>query len=73
MSEASDPRRPLIAVKVGVFPPDEHDRGYRAYTRWYNPEWKGCCEHEVEVYERRDAKAKAIQEHKEQCQQDQQQ
>jgi hypothetical protein len=62
-----DPRRPLHHVKVGIFPFDGRNTRFMAYTTWYNPEWPGCCEHEVEVFERRDAKAKAIQEHKERC------
>jgi hypothetical protein len=63
-----DPRTPLAkAVKVGVFPPDADTRFYRAYTRWYNPQWKGCCEHTVEAVNGTAAKKLAIEEHKERC------
>ena len=55
------------AIKVGVFPPDDSCRSYRAYTRYYLTSWPGCCEHEVEAINGTDAKALAIQEHKDQC------
>ena len=62
-----DPRRPLKPIKVGVFPPDEGSRTYMAYTLWYNPQWPGCCEHEVEAVNGTEAKKIAIKEHKERC------
>jgi hypothetical protein len=68
LTSNGDPRiKQPIMIKVGVFPPDESDRHYRAYTRWYNPEWPGCCEHEVEAINGTEAKKLAIQEHKDQC------
>ena len=65
--QLDDPRRPLKLIKVGVFPPDEGSRSYRAYTRYYNTGWKGCCEHEVEAVNGSGAKEIAIAEHKERC------
>jgi hypothetical protein len=62
-----DPSRPRKLIKVGVFPNDEGSSGYRAYTTWYNPQWPGCCEHEVEAVNGTEAKKLAIQEHKERC------
>ena len=63
----SDPRRPLRLITVGVFAPGPHERTYRAYTRWYNSTWSGCCEHEIEAVNGSEAKKIAIREHKEQC------
>jgi hypothetical protein len=63
-----DPRiRRTKAITVGVFPPDERERSYRAYTRWYNPQWEGCCEHTVDAVNGSEAKRAAIQEHKDRC------
>lgn len=62
-----DPRRPLKLIKVGVFPPDDDCRSYRAYTRYYNTAWPGCCEHEVEAVNGTEAKEIAVKEHKERC------
>jgi hypothetical protein len=56
-----------LEVKVGIF----SWRGssgkmlYNAYTVWYNPQWKGCCEHIVERGP--DAKKRAIEQHKQEC------
>ena len=66
----TDPRLPQPKViKVGVFG-DVRASGkpyYMAYTTWYNPQWKGCCEHTVEAINGTAAKKAAIREHKEQC------
>jgi hypothetical protein len=62
-----DPRRPLKLIKVGVFPFDERNTRFSAYTTWYNPQWKGCCEHKVEALNGTEAKKLAIAEHKERC------
>lgn len=67
--EAGDPRLPRKKlITVGVFPFGE-DRPHRfnAYTLWYNPEWQGCCEHNVEAINGSEAKKLAIAEHKETC------
>jgi len=40
---------------------------YMAYTTWYNPQWKGCCEHEVEAVNGTEAKKIAVEEHKKHC------
>lgn len=73
--DVDDPRVPQKQwVKVGVFPFGKaHDAGkpatrFSAYTTWYNPEWKGCCEHQVLAINGTEAKKLAIQEHKEHCQ-----
>jgi hypothetical protein len=55
-------------MKVGVFP----YRGkikvrYMAYTVWYDPRWRGCCEHHVLNVNRTAAKKLAIQQHIERC------
>lgn len=63
---ALDPR----TFKVGVFPVfpfDDHNTRFNAYTTWYNPNWKGCCEHTVDAINGTEAKKLAIQEHKEHC------
>lgn len=53
---------------VGVFEQHEHPtRKPMAYTRWYNPAWFGCCEHEVEAVNGTDAKKLAIAEHVNRC------
>jgi hypothetical protein len=66
--EQLDPRLPQPKViKVGIFPFDERNTRFMAYTTWYNPQWKGCCEHEVEAVNGTEAKRLAIQEHKERC------
>lgn len=65
--DTGDPRRPLKLIKVGVFPPDDSCRSYRAYTLWYNPQWPRCCEHEVEAVNGTEAKKIAVKEHKERC------
>lgn len=57
----------LKLIKVGVFPPSGDSHVYMAYTRWYNPQWPGCCEHEVEAVNGTIAKKIAIKEHKERC------
>ena len=50
--------------KVGVFPHQGKKRvRYMAYTRDYNPQWKGCCEHEVEAVNGTRAKFLAIMAH----------
>lgn len=67
VSTLNDPRKPLRTIKVGVFPPEEGSRTYMAYTRWYNPQWPRCCEHEVEAINGTEAKKIAIKEHKERC------
>lgn len=55
-------------IKVGVFPFRETSTTrFNAYTTWYNPEWKGCCEHTVSAVNGTEAKKLAIQEHKERC------
>lgn len=56
-----------MTVKVGVFPVGKSGKRFAAYTLWYNPEWEGCCEHVVEVPQRRMAKTEAIEEHKRYC------
>lgn len=54
--------------KVGVFPfSDSKPHRFNAYTTWYNPQWKGCCEHDVYAINGTEAKKLAIQEHKELC------
>lgn len=64
-----DPRFPQKKkFKVGVFPFSEsNNRRFNAYTTWYNPQWKGCCEHIVATVNGTEAKKAAIAEHKEQC------
>jgi hypothetical protein len=68
MLNQNDPRikQPKV-IKVGVFPFDERNTRFDAYTLWYNPQWKGCCEHEVVATNGTEAKKLAIKEHKEQC------
>jgi hypothetical protein len=63
-----DPRikQPKL-ITVGVFSNDEGGRGFRAYTRWYNPQWPGCCEHKVEAINGGEAKKLATQEHRDRC------
>lgn len=54
--------------KVGVF---EHPRKksiqLAAYTRYYNPSWEGCCEHEIVASSGSDAKRIAMQDHRRVC------
>jgi hypothetical protein len=38
-----------------------------AYTRIYNPEWKGCCLHQVDAPSGTEAKRLAIAEHRAKC------
>ena len=55
-------------IKVGVFPFSEaKPRRFNAYTTWYNPQWKGCCEHEVYATNGAEAKKMAVEEHKQLC------
>ena len=64
----ADPRLPQKQmITVGVFPHDDRNTRFNAYTRWYNPQWSGCCEHKVGAINGTEAKKLAIQEHKEQC------
>lgn len=69
-SGEDDPRikQPKV-IRVGVFGDVRASSKpyYRAYTTWYNPEWKGCCEHQVEAINGTEAKKLAIEQHKEQC------
>jgi hypothetical protein len=70
--EQLDPRlRQPKMIRVGVFPhklyKNDVPRTFNAYTVWYNPSWKGCCEHTVEAVNGTEAKKLAIQEHKERC------
>lgn len=54
--------------KVGVFPRRGKTRTlYSAYTMWYDPNWRGCCEHEVLNVNGAAAKKLAIQEHIQKC------
>lgn len=54
--------------KVGVFTRQgKRKKLFSAYTLWYDPEWKGCCEHIVEAKNGTEAKKLAIKEHKEKC------
>jgi hypothetical protein len=54
--------------KVGVFPHEGKAKTkYTAYTLWYSPEWKGCCEHEVIADTGAKAKILAIEDHKINC------
>ena len=47
---------------MGVFKSDPRDkRPYRAYLRWYNPQWEGCREFMVRATNGPQAKRKAIQ------------
>lgn len=64
---ALDPR----TFKVGVFSFDDRNTRFNAYTTWYNPSWSGCCEHTVDAINGTEAKKMAIQEHKDQCVEDQ--
>lgn len=51
--------------KVGVFPHQGKTKvRYMAYTRDYNPQWQGCCEHEVEAMDGEQAKKLAILAHR---------
>lgn len=64
----ADPRLPQVkSITVGVFPPDDNCHAYMAYTRWYTPQWPGCCEHTVMAINGTEAKKIAIKEHKENC------
>ena len=54
----------LKKIKVGVF--DDGNR-QNAYTRDYNREWKGCCEHEALAENGKEAKKLAIKEHRLSC------
>jgi hypothetical protein len=58
-----------MKIKVGVFETTRKRGTIRvdAYTILYNPAWEGCCEHEVEVEHRRDAKDAAKAEHLKNC------
>ena len=57
-----------MRVKVGVFPRESKRKPrFEAYTLWYTTAWTNCCEHEVEVANRKDAKKAAIAEHKALC------
>lgn len=70
MNGVSNERRRLTEpkwIKVGVFPFDERNTRFNAYTLWYNPNWKGCCEHDVLALNGSQAKKAAIAEHKEMC------
>jgi hypothetical protein len=42
-------RRATKQITVAVFPFDARNTRFNAYTTWYNPAWKGCCEHVVEA------------------------
>lgn len=36
-------------MKIGVFPYAGKTKvRYMAYTTWYDPNWRGCCEHYVQ-------------------------
>lgn len=51
--------------KVGVFPHQgSRKMKYAAYTRDYNPQWTGCCEHLVTASSGPEAKKIAIESHK---------
>ena len=66
LSDSAGP--PGVAVKVGIFEaPRKRSVSLRAYTIWYNPKWAGCCEHQVVVTRRRDAKIAAMAEHRARC------
>ena len=57
------------AFKVGVFPlTSKRVPRFTAYTMWYNPTWKDCCEHVVRAENGTEAKKLAIAEHKNDCQ-----
>lgn len=50
---------------VGIFPHQGKTKvKYMAYTRDYNPQWRGCCEHTVEAANGTEAKKRAIEAHK---------
>ncbi len=51
---------------VGVFPPSQDVRGYQAYTRDYQPNWKGCQVVKVLAENGTQAKRRAIAQVKEQ-------
>jgi hypothetical protein len=54
----------LHEFTVGVFPHRGKRRTrYMAYTRDYNSQWKGCCEHRVTALSGTVAKQLAIKEH----------
>ena len=38
-----------------------------AYTRIYNPQWKGCCLHQIDTTNGAEAKRLAIVEHRMKC------
>lgn len=51
--------------KVGVFEYEgKRKKKYVAYTKWYNPQWKGCSEYIVIANNGTDAKKQAILKHK---------
>jgi len=53
---------------VGVF--THRGKGalkFMAYTRWYSTTWTGCCEHRVTAPTGREAKRRAITQHKARC------
>lgn len=56
--------------KVGVFECEPGaKRRPQAYTVWYSPAWKGCCEHIVRAVDGKAAKRIAIDEHIALCRQ----
>lgn len=56
-------------AKVGVFPYRGKKKiRYTAYTVWYDPNWRGCCEHQMlDGISGKAAKKLAIQDHVEKC------
>lgn len=70
-SDDTDQQHPLgvlmKSIHVGVFDDAVEGRKPRAYTRWYGPEWEGCCEHVVEAENGTAAKKVAIQQHIDVC------
>lgn len=59
---------PAKTYTVAVFThPGKRGPRYHAYTRVYNPQWKGCCLHEVRAWTGAEAKRLAILGHKKKC------
>jgi hypothetical protein len=58
----------MFQFHVGVFEhPKKRSVMLMAYTRDYNPQWSGCCLHEVEAPNGSEAKRIAMAEHRERC------
>lgn len=63
------PKKVKGFITVGVFTREGKRGGkqFSAYSRDYNPEWPGCCEHLVPEESRKDAKKIAVAEHRARC------